>query len=145
MTLAPAVQSFVDSFYAASDVGPSGHQAYVEHFHPSSTLVMGPVEYKDHAGIMHFRESGWEKVASRKHVVKGVYTKAKAAAVDGKNADTDADIDGQVMLYGHVDYGMKDGSEKKGVEWAGRMDLRPDEKDSGKLKLHFYQVYITQK
>lgn len=124
-----AVQSFIDSFYAASDVGPSGHQAYVEHYHPKCTLVMGPTEYRDHSGILEFREAGWEKVATRKHVVQGVYLGEKG--------------EHEVMLYGYVDYGFKDGSEKKGVEWAARMELTPDAQDQGKLKLHFYQVYIV--
>jgi hypothetical protein len=45
------------------------------------------------------------------------------------------------MLYGTVDYGMKDGTSKDGIEWAARMHLVKTEK--GDLKLKFYQVYIV--
>ena len=127
MSVPGPIRDFVDSFYAASDVGPSGHQDYIDHFLPESVLVMGPTEYDGHQGIMRFRETAWEKVARRKHIVKGTFI----------NPDNDK----EVMLYGLVNYAMKDGSTKDGVEWAARMVLA--DASSGKLGLQFYQVYIV--
>lgn len=124
------IDSFVESFYAASDVGPSGHQAYADHFHQDATLVMGPTTFDGHAGILQFRETAWEKVKTRRHVVLG-----KFPADESKGEQ-------QVMLYGTVDYVFKDGMEKKGTEWAARMVLTKAEGESS-LRLQFYQVYLV--
>jgi len=133
MALPSSYQSFIASFYAASDASPaadaSANDAYVSHFLPHSTMIMGPITYEGHAGLHRFREAGWEKVALRKHVVKGVFPSL-----------TSPD---ELMLYGTVDYGMKDGSSKEGVEWAARMVFADPTVEAPKLK--FYQVYITQR
>lgn len=42
------------------------------------------------------------------------------------------------MLYGIVEYGLKNGKEVM-VEWAGRAVLT---EEKGKWKMHFYQVYM---
>ena len=127
MTVPTHLQTFVDKLYAASDVGPSGHSAYVDLYVPDATLVMGPATYKGHDGIRAFREAGWEKIATRKHVCQGVYL--------------DPTDPNGLMTYGVLDYGFKDGSKKEGIEWAGRLVL-----DGGKEpKIKFYQVYITSK
>jgi hypothetical protein len=123
-----AVNQFAKDFYAASDVGPSGHQAYVDFFTPKATLIMGPTTFEGHEGVMKFREAGWEKVATRKHTYKGIYPNPEKPEQD-------------VMVYGTVDYGMKDGTKKEGIEWAARMDLTKDAQ--GNLKLQFYQVYLV--
>lgn len=122
------LQQFVRDFYAASDVGPSGHSAYVDLYTPETTLIMGPTEYKGHEGIRQFREAGWEKVATRKHVVGGIFLSPSKP-------------DEELMLYGTVDYGMKDGTSKLGVEWAARMLLSKN--DDGRYKVKWYQVYIV--
>lgn len=126
MSISPQVASFVKDLYARSDVGPSGHDAYVDLYAPDATLIMDKVQYDGQAGVRQFREKGWEKVATRHHVCKGIF-----ANPDNAN---------EVMTYGYVDYGFKDGSEKKGIEFATRlvMDL------SGETpKIRFYQVYIV--
>lgn len=127
MTVPQALSDFIKAFYAASDVGPSGHEAYVSHFTPDTTLIMGPTEFKSHSGVMQFRQAGWEKVSTRKHVYKGVFPSSEKP-------------DSEVMLYGTVDYGMKDGSSKEGVEWAALMNLT---KVDGEYKLQRYQVWIV--
>ena len=48
------------------------------------------------------------------------------------------DNSNEVMLYGHVDYGLKNGKNVT-VDWAGHA-LLVDE--GGKLKMGLYQVYL---
>jgi len=50
----------------------------------------------------------------------------------GHNAD-------EMMLYGTVDYVLKDGT-KKSVDWAARAHLV---KNEGVVKMDFYQVYLV--
>lgn len=69
----------------------------------------------------------WEKVSSRAHRAIKIFPFGPHAA--------------EVMLYGTVAYGLKDGGEKK-VDWAARAELVKDEKD-GKVRLAFYQVYLV--
>ena len=49
------------------------------------------------------------------------------------------DNSNEVMLYGTVEYGLKNGKEVL-VEWAGRAVLTEDKHN--KWKMHFYQVYM---
>jgi hypothetical protein len=125
MSVSAAVSSFVTDLYRRSDVGPEGHEAYIDLYLPDATLVMGPATYEGHDGVRKFREGGWEKVATRKHICEGIFA--------GKNAD-------EVMTYGTVDYGFKDGSRKDGIEWAARLVM---DQSSGQPKIKFYQVYIV--
>lgn len=122
--------AFVEAFYAASDVGPAGHEDYVSYYAPDATLIMGPTQYKGHSGIRNFRETGWEKVATRKHICKGTFFNG-------------AKPDKEIMLYGTVDYGFKDGTQKSGVQWAARMLLTHSIMDKEPPKIAFYQVYIV--
>lgn len=66
----------------------------------------------------------WEKVATRKHKPIKVFP-------FGPNAD-------EVMLYGTVDYGKKDGTSAT-VDWSARAHLL---KDDSEMKMDFYQVYL---
>jgi len=67
----------------------------------------------------------WEKVASRHHKPLKVFPY-------GSKAD-------EVMLFGTVDYGLKDG-RKASVEWAARAHLI---KKNDTVKMDFYQVYLV--
>jgi hypothetical protein len=51
----------------------------------------------------------------------------------GPNAD-------EFMLYGTVDYVLKDGT-KKSVDWAARAHLV---KNGGVVQMDFYQVYLVR-
>lgn len=126
-TIDPAAAHMVTTLYAASDVGPSGHQAYVDLYLPDATLIMGPTIYNGHKGVQAFREAGWEKVSRRRHVCKGMFPSPS-------NPST------EIMTYGTLDYGFKDGSVKEGIEWAGRLLLA---RVDGQPKIAFYQVYIV--
>lgn len=91
---------------------------------------MGSKTYNGREGFIQFREEGWDKVASREHVVLDVFPKK-----GGERQDA------ELMLRGAVRYGMKDGSEGK-ADWAGHMKLQWLE-DEGGYKLAFYQVWIV--
>lgn len=126
MSVTPQVASFVKYLYARSDVGPEGHDAYVDLYLPDATLVMDKTQFDGQAGVRKFREAGWEKVATRHHVCKGIFP-----------SPTNPD---EVMTYGTVDYGFKDGSKKDGIEFAARLVM---DQSKGEPKIKFYQVYIV--
>lgn len=67
----------------------------------------------------------WEKVAKRSHKPQQLYA-------FGSGSD-------DIMLYGTVDYELKDGKETN-VEWAARAHFTNAE---GELKMDFYQVYLV--
>ena len=67
----------------------------------------------------------WQKVASRKHKPTKIFP-------FGPNAD-------EVMLFGTVDYVLKEGGESS-VDWAARAHLV---EEGGRVKMDFYQVYLV--
>lgn len=67
----------------------------------------------------------WEKVSSRAH---------KPVKIFPFGSGTD-----EAMLYGTVDYGLKDG-RKNSVDWAARAHLV---KENDAVKMDFYQVYLV--
>jgi hypothetical protein len=69
----------------------------------------------------------WEKVNRRKHTALKVFP-------FGPNSN-------EVMLYGTVDYGLKDGREAT-VDWAARAHLV---KHNGAVMMDFYQVYLVSR
>lgn len=72
------------------------------------------------------REGMWTAVASRAHHPTKIFP-------FGSNAN-------EVMIYGTVDYELKDGREVKALPWAARANLVEEE---GKTKMSFYQVYLV--
>lgn len=68
----------------------------------------------------------WEHVASRKHKPLKVFP-------FGPNAN-------EVMLYGTVGYGLKNGKSSE-IDWAARAHLV---EDGGSMKMDFYQVYLVR-
>lgn len=71
------------------------------------------------------RRGMWEKVAKRSHKPQQIYA-------FGSGSD-------DVMLFGTVDYTLKDGRGTT-VEWSARAKFTLD---GGNLKLDFYQVYLV--
>jgi hypothetical protein len=71
------------------------------------------------------RQGMWEKVEKRSHFPQKLYT-------FGAGSD-------DVMLYGTVDYELKDG-KKTSVEWSARSHFAEED---GQLKMDFYQVYLV--
>lgn len=117
-SITPEARRFIASFYAASDDG-SDHEAYVDKFTPDGTLVMGIKTSVGSDQIRTARTASWVPVNTRKHVVNGVY------ASDDPN---------DIMLFGTVEYGFKNGKSITNV-WSARMLLTNS-------KLSFYQVFI---
>lgn len=75
--------------------------------------------------ILAIRQGLWEKVSNRAHFPEKVYP-------FGANSD-------EVMLYGTVNYELKDG-RKATVDWAARAHMI---KEEGQVKMDFYQVYLV--
>lgn len=67
----------------------------------------------------------WERVAIRSH---------KPAMVFPYRPNSS-----EVMLFGTVDYGLKDGGSAS-LDWAARAILT---KQEGSIKMSFYQVYLV--
>ncbi|QDS73594.1 hypothetical protein FKW77_001545 [Venturia effusa] len=116
-------KTFFEEFYRISDT-PDAHDRYVEQFTEGATLIMASRVCKGSGEILALRHGMWDKIASRKHVPIKIFP---------FGADSD-----EVMLYGTVDYGLKEGGESR-VDWAARAHLV---EDCGKVKMDFYQVYL---
>lgn len=69
----------------------------------------------------------WEKVAKRSHVPKQLFGLGKGS-------------EQEVMLYGTVDYTLKDGRGTT-VDWSARAHFV--KKEGEELKMDFYQVYLV--
>ncbi|TKA70184.1 hypothetical protein B0A49_02719 [Cryomyces minteri] len=118
-----ALKEFFEEFYAISDT-PDAHEKYAQSFTKDAKVIMASKHVHGYDEILALRQGMWEKVASRKHKPLKVFPY-------GSNAD-------EVMLFGSVDYGLKDGRSAS-VDWAGRAHLV---KVDGKVKMDFYQVYL---
>lgn len=71
------------------------------------------------------RQGMWEKVASRSHKPTKIF------------AGSDSH---EVMLFGTVDYELKDGKKATDIEWAARAHFSPL---GGAPKMDEYQVYLV--
>ncbi|RCK59478.1 hypothetical protein Cantr_07205 [Candida viswanathii] len=120
-------KEFVTSFYKASDTPPSTPDAYLDYFTPESPLIMGLARVKGHDEITQLRQTMWEKVAKRHHVVENV---AEIAPHD-------------VLINGYVEYLLKDGNLAT-TEWAAHMKVTQEGSAVGGYKMEFYQVYLTK-
>ncbi|KAF1816407.1 hypothetical protein P152DRAFT_454676 [Eremomyces bilateralis CBS 781.70] len=117
-------QAFFENFYRISD-DPTANNEYVKQFTENATLIMASKRLTGSSEIQTFRQGMWEKIGSRHH-------KAAKLFPYGSNAS-------EAMLYGTVDYVLKDGQEINGVEWAARAHLV---KEGDAVKMDFYQVYL---
>ena len=118
---------FFERFYAISD-DPSedAHEKYAGSLTDDATLIMGIKEAKGYDNILEFRKGLWSgPVKKRLHTLQKIFP-------FGDMAD-------EVMLYGTVDYVLKNGKDLT-VNWAGRALMV---EEHGKLKMKFYQVYMV--
>lgn len=136
----PAFKSYYEQFYQISDT-PDVHEKYVQQFTKNATLIMGSKTAKGSDGmsapsspnsssltvaeILALRKGLWEKVQSRRHFPTKIFP-------FGPNGD-------EVMLYGTVDYVLKDG-RKSSIDWAARGHLV---KEGDEVRMDFYQVYLV--
>lgn len=123
-TLDPGIVKFLENFYKVSDT-PSAHDAYADSFADDATFQIGIKQVKGKPDILTMRKGMWDAVTSRLHTVYKVFPYGEGAT--------------ELMLYGRVQYGMKDGREV-GLDWAGRAEMV---QDKGEWKFLFYQVYLV--
>ena len=127
--LDPRVVPFFEKFFEVSDT-PSAHDSYVHSFFPDADFVMGTKATKGFDGILEIRKGLWSgPVQRRKHKLEKIFPFGEG----GKEQEC--------MLYGSVDYGLKNGKEVT-VQWAGRAVL--GEYDGG-LRFKMYQVYLVSR
>jgi len=123
VSAADGIKAFFEGFYKLSDT-PDAHEAYADSFTENATLVMASKKCVGREEILQMRKGMWSAVAARLHTPSKVFP-------FGPGAD-------EVMLYGTVDYTLKDG-KKATVEWAARAKLI---KEGSTWKMGFYQVYL---
>jgi hypothetical protein len=120
----PRIVEFYQNFYRVSD-DPSAHDEYVDAMTKDGTLVMGSKKAVGAEEIMKLRKGLWSgPVKTRLHTLKQIFP-------FGDNSMN-------VMLHGHVDYGLSNGKDVH-VEWAGRAEFV---EDGDKLRMKVYQVYL---
>ncbi|KAI5242282.1 hypothetical protein E4T47_03306 [Aureobasidium subglaciale] len=119
----PAYKAFFESFYETSDT-PDAHEKYSKQFTQDATLIMASKKVQGREEILSLRKGMWEKVNKRKHAAVKVFPFGPSS--------------NEVMLYGTVEYVLKDGREAS-VDWAARANLV---KEDGIVLMNFYQVYL---
>ncbi|THW76639.1 hypothetical protein D6D17_10423 [Aureobasidium pullulans] len=119
----PEYKAFFEQFYETSDT-PSAHEKYSNQFTQDATLIMASKNAQGREEILSLRKGMWEKVNSRKHTAVKIYP-------FGSDSN-------EAMLYGKVEYSLKDGREAT-VDWAARAHLV---KQDGAVMMDFYQVYL---
>ncbi|THX08699.1 hypothetical protein D6D18_01565 [Aureobasidium pullulans] len=119
----PEYKAFFEQFYETSDT-PSAHEKYSNQFTQDATLIMASKKAQGREEILSLRKGMWEKVNSRKHTAVKIYP-------FGSDSN-------EAMLYGKVEYSLKDGREAT-VDWAARAHLV---KQDGAVMMDFYQVYL---
>jgi hypothetical protein len=133
--LDPRIPAFFEQFYATSD-NPSdqSHLDYANSLTKDATLYMGIKSATGYDNILDLRKGLWSgPVKTRKHHVNKIFP------FEGEGKEGWA----EVMLYGWVEYGLKNG---KGLEvnWSARAVLVEDESGVEGLKMGFYQVYLVR-
>jgi hypothetical protein len=121
----PAYAQFFSSFYRISDT-PDAHSQYVDQFTPDATLIMASKRCEGSDAILALRKGMWEKVKSRKHTPTKIFP-------FGPNSH-------EVMIFGTVDYVMKEGDRNVSVDWAARACLV---QEGEVVRMGFYQVYLV--
>ncbi|KAI9658893.1 MAG: hypothetical protein M1821_001853 [Bathelium mastoideum] len=119
----PQFRGFFEEFYAISDT-PGAHEKYADQFTSDATVIMASKKVQGTSEIIEMRKGMWEKIASRKHAPRRIYPFGPGAH--------------EVMLYGGVDFVMKDGKQAS-VDWAARAHLVKAEQA---VKMDFYQVFL---
>ncbi|KAG9235302.1 hypothetical protein BJ875DRAFT_504134 [Amylocarpus encephaloides] len=117
------IKHFFEDFYKTSDT-PDVHDSYADAFTANATLIMASRKHVGREEILALRRSMWEKVSSRLHTPVKIFPFGAGSK--------------ELMLYGTVDYLLKDGRKAK-VDWAAKANMV---KDGEKWKMEFYQVYL---
>ena len=86
--------------------------------------------------ILEYRKNMWVHVKSRKHTLAKMFPFGVNATDDGKGKVE------EVMLYGSVEYGLKNGKELH-LDWAARAELVGSKDGAEGWKMRRYQVYLV--
>ena len=124
----PRIVPFFERFYAVSD-DPNAHEEYAQSFVPDADFTMGAKKTAGYKGILELRHGLWSgPIKTRKHTLHKIFPFG-ATGEGGK----------ELMLYGTVDYGLKNGKDVT-CEWAARAVMAEYE---GGLRFKLYQVYVV--
>ncbi|KIW91045.1 uncharacterized protein Z519_07939 [Cladophialophora bantiana CBS 173.52] len=116
---------FFERFYHVSDT-PSAHDDYAASFFPDADFVMGSKSVKGYDQVLELRKGLWTgPIQSRKHKLEKIFPFGEGSL--------------ECMLYGSVDYGLKNGKQLT-VEWSARAVLA--EYEGKELRFKLYQVYL---
>ncbi|EXJ71242.1 uncharacterized protein A1O5_05048 [Cladophialophora psammophila CBS 110553] len=116
---------FFEHFYHVSDT-PSAHDDYAASFLPDADFVMGSKSVKGYDQVLELRKGLWTgPIQSRKHKLEKIFPFGEGSL--------------ECMLYGSVDYGLKNGKQLT-VEWSARAVLA--EYEGKELRFKLYQVYL---
>lgn len=125
LSVDPRIVAFFETFYRLSD-DPSAHEEYAQSFAPDADFTMGSKRVGGYADILALRHGLWSgPVKTRKHTLEKIFP-------FGQDSH-------EVMLYGSVVYGLKNGKSLT-VEWAARALLV---EYRGELRFGQYQVYLV--
>ncbi|KIX95133.1 uncharacterized protein Z520_09049 [Fonsecaea multimorphosa CBS 102226] len=123
----PRIIPFFERFYSVSD-NPTAHDDYADSFLPDADFVMGSKSVKGYDQVLELRKGLWNgPIHSRKHHLHKIFPFGEG----------DAGL--ECMLYGSVDYGLKNGKQLT-LEWAARAVLA--EYEGKELRFKHYQVYL---
>jgi hypothetical protein len=130
----PRIPAFFEKFYATSDdPSDSAHLDYANSLTKDATLYMGIKSATGYDNILELRKGLWSgPVKTRKHHVNKIFP------FDGPGKEGSA----EVMLYGWVEYGLKNGKDLT-VNWSARAVMVEDKDGVEGLKMGFYQVYLV--
>ncbi|KAH0843350.1 hypothetical protein AYO21_09962 [Fonsecaea monophora] len=121
----PRIVPFFERFYHVSDT-PSAHDDYVDSFLPDADFVMGSKGVKGRDQVLELRKGLWTgPVVTRKHKLEKIFPFGEGSL--------------ECMLYGTVDYGLRNGKQLT-IEWSARAVLA--EHDGKDLRFKLYQVYL---
>ncbi|KAM0748668.1 hypothetical protein T439DRAFT_327936 [Meredithblackwellia eburnea MCA 4105] len=116
---------FLNRFYTVSDDSdPAAVEKYLAFLTKDVKFTMGLASMTGEDAVRKMRENMWGGVATRKHTVHKVYTSDPEAS--------------ELMLFGTVDYGLRNGKSVTGVGWAGRIVFAA----GPELKMQEYQVWL---
>jgi hypothetical protein len=145
------VSAFLNAFYRASDTSPAenprAHELYADFFLPNSPLLMGPNTFNGREGFIKFREQGWEKVSSRRHVVLDVFPSALPSPLPlcyHPSSHTRPSHATSIRTLFSPPQASEKHPKRHAADWAGHMKLNYLE-DEGGYKLAFYQVWIVSR
>ncbi|PNY28683.1 Uncharacterized protein TCAP_01392 [Tolypocladium capitatum] len=133
----PEVRAFITNFYHISD-RPDANELWISSFTKDAHVTLGNDNARGEQEIRELRARMWTTVQERRHTVAKVFP--------GRFRDPDAGgpPECEVMLFGEVNLGTRDGKEAA-VPWAAHAVLtREVEGERGEWKFARYRVWLQR-